>query len=151
MTMLASIEARAPFQDPNLIDLAYSLPLEYKLGGGDFKRILKDAVRGLVPDAVIDRPKRGFAPPSSEWMRGALRPLVDQYLSREYVESVGIFSPDEVARRVEAHHNREGYHLWTVYPLLVFHIWHALYIDDSLTLDAPMTAERLVKGDGVRV
>ncbi len=151
MTMLASVEARAPFQDPALIDLAFSLPLDYKLRDGVRKRILKDAVRGLVPDTVIDRRKRGFAPPSSEWMRGALRPLVEQYLSRDYVASVGIFSPDEVARHVEAHHTHQGYHLWTVYPLLVFHLWHALYIDGSLTLDGPMTPERLVNGSAVSV
>jgi asparagine synthase (glutamine-hydrolysing) len=151
MTMLASVEARAPFQDPALIDLAYTLPLDYKLRDGGRKQILKDAVRGLVPDAVIDRRKRGFAPPSSEWMRGALRPLVDKYLSRDYVAAVGVFSPDEVARRVQAHHTRQEYHLWTVYPLLVFHLWHALYIDGSLALDGPMTAERLVNGSAVTV
>ena len=149
MTMLASVEARAPFQDPALVDLAFSLPLDYKLRGGVRKQILKDAVRGLVPNAVIERRKRGFAPPSSDWMRGALRPLVEKYLSWDYVAAVGIFSPDEVARRVGAHHTRQAYHLWTVYPLLVFHLWHALYIDGSLTLDGPMTAERLVSGSAV--
>ncbi|MEO0561343.1 MAG: asparagine synthase (glutamine-hydrolyzing), partial [Chloroflexota bacterium] len=60
MTMLMSTEARAPFQDPALVDLAFSLPLAYKLRAGDFKRVLKDAVRDLVPEGVLARPKRGF-------------------------------------------------------------------------------------------
>jgi len=151
MSMLMSTEARAPFQDPALVDLAYRLPLAYKLRDGDFKRVLKDAVRGLVPDAVLDRPKRGFAPPSSDWLRGALRPLVETYLSMEYVESVGVFNPREVSRRVHQHLHHESYELWTVYPLLVFHLWHALYIDGVHSLDGNMSAARLLDGTGVQV
>ena len=146
MSMLMSIEARAPFQDPALIDLAFSLPLNYKLRHGDVKRVLKDALRGLVPSAVLERPKRGFAPPSSDWLRGALRPLVDTYLSTEYVAAVGIFDPVEVQRVVHQHLTHEQYHLRTVYPLLVFHLWHALYIDGSLTLREPLTPVQLVEG-----
>jgi asparagine synthase (glutamine-hydrolysing) len=151
MSMLMSVEARAPFEDHQLMDLALSLPMSYKLREGDFKRVLKDAVRGLVPDEVLERPKRGFAPPSSEWLRGALRPLVDTYLSPEYVESVGIFDPKVVQNAVQAHLSRKRYELWTVYPMLVFHLWHALYIDGSLTLSNTLTPESLISGAGVKV
>lgn len=151
MSMLMSVEARAPFQDPELVNLALRLPLAYKLRGGDVKRVLKDAVRDIVPAPVLERPKVGFAPPTSKWLRGALRPLVDTYLSREYVEAVGLFDPQAVAERVEAHLTHQRYELWTVYPLLVFHIWHALYVDGSLTLSDALTPERLLAGDSVRV
>ncbi|MEL6151133.1 MAG: asparagine synthase (glutamine-hydrolyzing), partial [Chloroflexota bacterium] len=151
MSMLMSIEARAPFEDPKLVDLAFSLPLEYKLREGDFKRVLKDAVRGLVPDEVLERPKRGFAPPSSEWLRGALRPLVDAYLSAENVARVGYFQPQIVTRLIDEHMSKRGYHLWTLYPLLVFHIWHAAYIEGTLDSSNLITPHQLIDGAAVRV
>jgi asparagine synthase (glutamine-hydrolysing) len=144
MSMLMSVEARAPFQDHELVNLAFSLPMPYKLRDGDFKRVLKDAVRGLVPEDVLTRPKWGFAPPSSDWLRGALAPLVEQYLNAEHVNAVGWFDGKTVAELVAAHHEKRGYHLWTLYPLLVFHIWHAAYIEGTLTFDAPLNAGTLV-------
>lgn len=146
MSMLMSVEARAPFQDHELVELAFRLPLAYKLRAGDFKRVLKDAVRDIVPADVLQRPKWGFAPPSSKWLRGALKPLVDQYLSPEYVEAVGLFQHQTVSRLIDEHMAQRGYHLWTLYPLLVFHIWHAAYVDESLTLADKMTPQRLLDG-----
>lgn len=151
MSMLMSVEARAPFQDHELVELAFRLPLAYKLRGGDFKRVLKDAVRGLVPDDVLTRPKWGFAPPSSDWLRGALKPLVDTYLAPDYVAAAGYFQPETVTRLVDEHHHKRGYHLWTLYPLLVFHIWHAAYIDGTLNLGEKMTPARLIDGAAVQV
>lgn len=144
MSMLMSTEARAPFEDHLLVEMALRLPLAYKLRKGDVKRVLKDAVADLVPREVLTRPKWGFAPPSSEWLRTLLRPLVERYLSREYVAAVGLFDPDAVAALVEAHVVRREYHLWPVWTLLVFHLWHALMIDQSLVLDGTLTPSDLL-------
>ena len=135
MSMAMSMEARAPLEDHLLVELALRLPLEYKLRDGDFKRVLKDAVRDLVPPSILERPKWGFFPPISNWLRTIFRPLVDRYLSRDYVAAVGWFDPDAVQRIVHAHIVERKYELWPLYTLLVFHIWHALYIDGSLHLD----------------
>jgi asparagine synthase (glutamine-hydrolysing) len=149
MTMLMSTEARAPFEDHPLVDYAFSLPLDYKLRNGDFKRILKDAMRGMVPDEVLARPKIGFAPPMSDWLRGPLRPLVERYLSADYVRQVGYFQPEVVTRLVNEHLEKRAYHLWTIFPLLVFHLWYAIYIDQSLTLGEPLTPADLVAAEQV--
>ncbi len=143
MAMMMSIEARAPFQDHPLVELALRLPLDYKLRGNDTKRILKAAIGDLVPDDILNRPKWGFIPPASEWLRTYLHPLVETYLSREYVESAGCFDPDGVQALVDAHLKRERYDLAAVWALLVFHIWHALYIDGSLTLERRLQAHDL--------
>jgi len=143
MCMAMSIESRAPLEDHKLVELALTLPLEYKLRGGDFKAVFKDAVADFVPREVLERPKWGFFPPSSGWLRGVLRPLVDKYLSPEYVAAVGYFEPDAVQKLVDTHMNG-GYELWTLWSLLTFHIWHALYIDGSLTLDSTLTPQRLM-------
>lgn len=134
MAMAASVEARAPFQDRALVELAYRLPERYKLGG-DFKRVLKDAVRGLVPEATLTRPKWGFNPPASDWLRTSLRPLVEATLTRERVEAAGVFRYEAVAAAVQTHIHERGYALWPVWTALVFHLWHGLYIDGSISAD----------------
>ena len=146
MTMAMSVEARAPFEDHHLVAQALGLPLGYKLRQGDFKRVLKDAVRDLVPSAILDRPKWGFVPPSSDWLRTTLRPLVDAHLSRERIAATGFFQPDAVQCLVDDHMTKRSYELWSLWPLLVFQIWHALYIDGSLALDHPLRPEDLRSG-----
>jgi asparagine synthase (glutamine-hydrolysing) len=139
MSMQMSIESRAPFEDHRLIELGLSIPLEHKLRGGDFKVVLKDAVADLVPGEILRRPKWGFIPPLSEWLRTWLRPLVDTYLSPEYVRAAGFFNPTAVSRLVDEHIIQRQYRLSEVWTLLIFHLWHALYIEQCLHLDFSST------------
>jgi asparagine synthase (glutamine-hydrolysing) len=136
MSMAMSVESRAPLEDHPLVELAFRIPLGYKLRGGDFKRVLKRAVADLVPPEILARPKWGFAPPSSEWLRTVLRPLVDKYLSPENVREVGLFRPEAVSGLIHAHMTKRSYELWSLWALLVFHVWHALYIEQSLKLES---------------
>jgi asparagine synthase (glutamine-hydrolysing) len=68
-SMMHRLEARSPFLDIQLVDLARRIPSRYKLRGGITKYILKEAVRGLIPDRVIDRPKKGFGIPIGRWFK----------------------------------------------------------------------------------
>jgi asparagine synthase (glutamine-hydrolysing) len=144
MSMAMSIEARAPLEDHGLVELAFSLPLSFKLRGGTFKAVFKDAFRDLIPPEIVNRPKWGFFPPVSNWLRGIFRPLVDRFLSPDYVAAVGCFDPDSVARIVALHMSKRSYEMQAVWSLLVFHMWHALFIDRSLTLDTTLTPADLV-------
>lgn len=139
MAMSMSIEARAPLEDHLLVDLAFSLPLEYKLRAGDFKRVFKDAVADLVPPEILRREKVGFFPPASEWLRTILRPLVETYLAPERVAAVGIFRPETVSALVKAHVVERKYELWSLWTLLTFHLWHAIYISGDLHLGQKIT------------
>ncbi|HVO42698.1 MAG TPA: asparagine synthase C-terminal domain-containing protein, partial [Aggregatilineales bacterium] len=134
MSMAMSVEARAPLEDHRLVELALRIPLTHKLRGGGFKTVLKDAVKDLVPPEILSRPKWGFRPPVSDWLRTVLNPLVNTYLAPERV-AADYFQPEAVTRIVDAHVVQHKFELWTIWPLLVFHIWHALYIDGSATLD----------------
>jgi asparagine synthase (glutamine-hydrolysing) len=145
MSMAMSVESRAPFEDHHLVELALRIPLEHKLRGGDFKAVLKEAVRDLVPPEVLARPKWGFFSPSSEWLRTALRPLVDEHLSPERIRAAGYFQPEAVARLVEDYLARRSYELWPLWALLIFQLWHALYIEQSLVLDHKLTPEELIR------
>ncbi len=135
MSMAMSVESRAPFEDHELVELALRIPLGHKLRKGDFKAVLKAAIAEWVPPEILARPKWGFFPPSSEWLRTALRPLVDTYLSAERVAASGVFRPEAVRGLVESHMSKRSYELWTLWALLAFQVWHALYIEQSLALD----------------
>ena len=80
-TMLASVEARAPFLDREVMELALPAPSRLKVRGLTTKAILKEAARGLVPDAVINRQKRGLSVPVARWLNTGLAPLADRLLN----------------------------------------------------------------------
>lgn len=72
-TMANGVEVRVPFLDRHLADYALRLPSSYKAAHGERKRVLRAALRGIVPDEVLDRPKRGFGVPYGNWLRGPLQ------------------------------------------------------------------------------
>ena len=79
-TMLASVEARAPFLDREVMESVLSAPSRIKVRGLTTKAILKEAARGLVPDAAIHRRKRGLSVPVARWLNTGLAPLADRLL-----------------------------------------------------------------------
>lgn len=145
MSMAMSIEARAPLEDHPLTDLAFSIPLEYKLRKGDFKRVFKDSIRDLIPKSILERPKWGFAPPTSEWLRTVFKPLVDRHLSKEKLLAGGYFEPSAIRNLIDSHHDKRSYELWTIWPLLIFQLWHSIYIEGDLTA-APLSPSELFIG-----
>ena len=145
LSMALGIEARSPFEDRALAELALSLPLGYKLGARRTKIVLRDAARDLLPEPILKRPKWGFFAPISKWLRSALRPLVERFLAPENVAAVGIFKPEAVQEVIEAHYAERRYEMWTLWSLLTFHIWRALHVSGTLALP-----ERLSFGDFVQ-
>jgi asparagine synthase (glutamine-hydrolysing) len=107
-TMLASVEARAPFLDRELMELVLPAPSALKVRGFTTKAILKEAARGLVPDAVIDRRKRGLSVPVARWLNAGLAPLADRLLDTPLLAE---------HRSGKANHARK---LW---PLLMLALW----------------------------
>ncbi|MFQ5668417.1 MAG: asparagine synthase (glutamine-hydrolyzing), partial [Candidatus Binatia bacterium] len=80
MTMAASLEARCPFLDQRLIEYVAALPTAMKISGAGAKLLLRHALRGLVPDELLDRPKHGFEVPIRQWLLRDLAPLVTDLL-----------------------------------------------------------------------
>jgi asparagine synthase (glutamine-hydrolysing) len=122
MTMAHGLEARSPFLDRELCTYAASLPDDFKRRGARGKIVLKEAVRGLVPDDLLRRPKQGFGLPLGEWFRGELRPmLADTLLDRP---RLGAHVNATVVRRLFDEHQAgradHGHALWT---LLVLELW----------------------------
>jgi asparagine synthase (glutamine-hydrolysing) len=100
MSMAASIETRVPYLDHHLVELAFSLPDSCKVNGRRGKYLLKQASRGLLSDAVVDRPKRGFPVPIAQWFRKAGNPFVDVLLDPESLRD-GLLDADFVRGRVQ--------------------------------------------------
>ena len=105
-TMAHALEARAPFLDPGLMELAFTLGDELKYDRFETKRVLKALARELVPPEVVDRPKQGFGVPMARWLRGPLQARVEETLAPERVRAGGLLREDAVSALVRK--NREG-------------------------------------------
>jgi asparagine synthase (glutamine-hydrolysing) len=112
-----------------MIELTARMPPRLKLRGLTRKYILKRALEEVLPKDVVWRKKAGFGAPIRSWLRGALRPLVDDLLSEATVQRRGIFRPNEVKRVIQANFSgREDYNL-QVFQLLGLELWHRTFID----------------------
>ena len=128
-SMAATLEVRVPFLNHELVELAARMPPRLKLRGLRRKYILKRAAESLLPREVVWRKKAGFGAPIRAWLRGPLRPLVDELLSEEVVRARGLFRPAEVRRVVESNlSGREDFSLH-VLQLLTLEMWQREFLD----------------------
>ncbi|PYS83950.1 MAG: asparagine synthase (glutamine-hydrolyzing) [Acidobacteria bacterium] len=128
-SMAATLEVRVPLLNHELVELAARMPPRLKLRGLRRKYILKRAAEQLLPREVVWRKKAGFGAPIRAWLRGPLRPLVDELLSEEVVRRRGLFRPAEVRRVVESNlSGREDYNL-QVLQLLTLEMWQRIFLD----------------------
>jgi asparagine synthase (glutamine-hydrolysing) len=127
-TMACGVEARAPFLDPPLVELACSMPSALKLRGWTTKYVLKRALAGRLPDTILQRRKQGFGVPIAQWLRGPLRPLLDEILSPERLRRVGLLAPEAVARLVAEHGAGRRDHRKMLWTLLTFELWREAYV-----------------------
>ncbi len=97
MTMAWGLEARVPFLDQKLVELAASMPPELKLGSGG-KHVLKTIARGLLPDAIIDRPKGYFPMPALKYVRGEFLDFMRDILNSAACRNRGVYERGYVER-----------------------------------------------------
>jgi asparagine synthase (glutamine-hydrolysing) len=121
--MAVSLETRVPFLDRGVLDLAWRLPLDVKLRGGQTKWLLRQVLNRHVPAQLVDRPKMGFGLPIGAWLRGELSPWADHLLDERRLRAQGLLDPVPVRRAWELHRSGRrdlGYELWDV---LVLQAW----------------------------
>jgi asparagine synthase (glutamine-hydrolysing) len=128
-SMAANLEVRVPFLNQEMLALTARMPPDLKLRGLKRKYILKRAAEKLLPREVVWRKKAGFGAPIRSWLRGPLRPMMDDLLSAETLTRRGLFRPEEVRRVIEANlSGREDYNL-QVFQLLTLELWQRAFID----------------------
>jgi asparagine synthase (glutamine-hydrolysing) len=123
-SMACSLELRTPYLDHRLIEFAASLPAALKVPTFQLKYLLKKAVSKWLPPQIVYRQKRGFSVPVAEWMRGELRPLLDETLGEERLKRNGMFNVVFVRRLLEEHWARQTDHRRLLWPLFCFQLWY---------------------------
>jgi asparagine synthase (glutamine-hydrolysing) len=131
MSMAVSLEARVPFLDHTLVELAARIPEEIKFRGREKKALLKRALRGIVPDMILDGPKKGFNVPVPVWLRTDLLPLARESLGADRQRRLGYFRPDVVGRLLDEHAEGRRDHSFQLWGLLTFTLWHELFLEDG--------------------
>src|SRR4029079_19779707 len=131
MTMANSLELRVPFLDKEVFDVASKIPTELKIANGTTKAILREAARGIVPDHVLNRRKLGFPVPIRHWLKDEMHDWAvdivrtsqtDQYLDKH-----------AVLRLIEEHRAGVLDHSRRIWALLVFMIWHGIFVEGRIT------------------
>ena len=131
-SMAVSLETRAPFLDPRLFEFAWRMPLEWRISGNAGKVLLREALRELVPDQIVDRPKQGFGIPVGSWLKGPLRGWAESLLDERRLRQEGYLSSGPIRRKWAEHlagtHNRQS----EIWAAIVFQEWLASTHESSV-------------------
>jgi asparagine synthase (glutamine-hydrolysing) len=129
MSMGVSLEGRVPFLDHEFVALALSIPSRLKLKDGELKHVLKRAVRGVIPDDVIDRPKQGFGVPVNEMLPGRLLTVARREVAY-FARQTGLLDPAAADRVMQT---ADGSKVWYLMNLAMW--WRHFIAREPLTLD----------------
>jgi len=127
-SMANSLEVRCPLLDHEFVEFVSGLPMIYKLNGLRTKYLLKKAARGLLPDSIIRRQKKGFGIPISHWLTKELRDFMLDYLGEEHIRRQGFFNYPYIRTLINDHVGRKRDNRKQLWPLIVFQIWHKQFI-----------------------
>jgi asparagine synthase (glutamine-hydrolysing) len=130
VSMAHSLEVRVPFLDNELVDVARRIPSRLKKPiEGEGKRILRRAMRGLLPAEILDKPKQGFSPPDESWYRGPTMERIRGLLLDSRTIERGYFQPDAIKATLTEHEAGRRNHRLLIWSLLCFEWWNRLFVD----------------------
>ncbi|MBM3512437.1 MAG: asparagine synthase (glutamine-hydrolyzing) [Alphaproteobacteria bacterium] len=127
LSMAHSVEVRPPFLDHRLVEYVARLPGGMKIRNGRVKHLLKRAVEGLIPKAIIDRPKEGFLMPINAWIMESLGEFVRDRLSPDRLARHGLLQSTAVQQLLAEHFGRVRDHGNRIWNLLMFQVWWERY------------------------
>jgi asparagine synthase (glutamine-hydrolysing) len=123
MSMKTSLEVRAPFLDSAVVDYVTGLPFSLKFRNGTSKYILKKALRGILPDAIIDRKKKGFGMPIGRWLQSELQGYMRDLLTADHLNALGLNAP-VIGRMIDEHTRGARNHRVLLWGLIALVGWH---------------------------
>jgi len=130
-SMANSLEARSPLLDHCVMEYCYSLPSHYKIRGRVRKYLLKVIGKKLLPAAILRRPKQGFSLPAAAWLRGEVRPLMEDCVLSERSLARGYFRRQPLERLVNEHLERSRDNSRELWALTWLELWHRTFIDGN--------------------
>jgi asparagine synthase (glutamine-hydrolysing) len=135
LSMAHSVEARVPFLDNELVDYVSRIPSGLKLQPGQSKIILREAMRGLVPEETIFRRKQGFTPPDQTWYKGKSLKHIKELILGPQSRERQYFRPEAIETILDEHLQDKHNHRFLIWSLMCFEWWNRLFIDrESLPL-----------------
>ena len=147
MSMAASIESRVPFLDHKLVEFAAALPPRLKLRGFTTKWILREATRGLLPPAILSRPKMGFPVPFGIWMRGPWNGVARDVLLDSRSRQRGVIDPTAIERLLAAHAAGSTDGGDAIWSLMNLELWYRTFIDGEGVQRLPGVAAATAHAD----
>jgi asparagine synthase (glutamine-hydrolysing) len=144
MSMAASVESRVPFLDHEFVEYAAAIPARFKLRGWRTKVVLREALRDLVPRAILARPKMGFPVPVGRWFRGPFWPVVQEFVLGPRALRRRLFEPAVLRRLAEAHRRGAGEHGERLWLLVNLEIWQRVFFDGEDVAAVMREASRCV-------
>jgi asparagine synthase (glutamine-hydrolysing) len=140
-SMAHSLEARAPFLDQRVADLAGRLPISLKMHGKSLKYILKRTFPEFFPPGLLERGKMGFGVPIDHWMRDELKPMLNDLLLTGRFAERGWIAPEAALRLYDEHQSHRWDHSARLWALLMLELWARNYLDT--TAERPPVAQPL--------
>lgn len=128
MTMAHSLEARVPFTDPELTAWMARVPARVKLPRLSKKHVMRQALRGLLPQAILERKKVGLEMPYSRWLAADLKDVLLDWCGPERVRAAGVLRPEAVSALVTEHLERRHDHGRPLWALMSFMMWREAYL-----------------------
>jgi len=128
MSMANSLEVRVPFLSHRFVEFAMKIPGDMKIRGVKTKWVLKKALADRLPPSVVHRSKQGFSIPMRSWLRSDLQPLLLDALSPQRIERIGLFRRPCIDRWIGEHIAGKDDHSHRLWALMLFHLWHDLYV-----------------------
>ncbi|MFS0688851.1 asparagine synthase-related protein [Sporosarcina sp. 179-K 8C2 HS] len=128
MSKINGLEIKTPFLDHRVLELAYKVPLNFKMRGAKGKIILKETYSDLLPNDILFAKKRGFEIPLAEWFKTELKELVVSSLTKEKVEKANLVHFDTVETIIDEHMKSKKNHANLIWSLIVLHKWHENFL-----------------------
>lgn len=149
-SMAASVEVRVPLLDDEVVDLVAKLPGHLRVTRAETKRVLRRAIRGRIPSAILSRPKAPFAAPIRSWMGDGCLPMVQDLLAPSRVRSRGLVDPAMVDRMVDEQNRGEQDHSLRLWALLTLEVWMQEFIDNAKQVSLEDELPVSIESGGVR-
>ncbi|MEA2017428.1 MAG: asparagine synthase (glutamine-hydrolyzing) [Campylobacterota bacterium] len=130
-TMSVSLEGREPLLDYRIIEFASQLPSSLKYKNGNKKWLLKEVVHKYLPKEIMDRPKKGFGVPITEWFKDELKEYFLKYLNKERLDKEGLLNSDEIIKLRDKYLSGDKENVQRLWSILMFEMWYERWINNE--------------------